>query len=203
MKTDHCISCKYENLPRSQYPCSSCNSGAMGAAGASSMQIRVSKVTSPNLMRWACALTIDSESNMTLDKIYDNEHSPMRTQIFAVTMLGIPTFVSTHFRTHSQGITHFVKSLREDRGGDGTESRWTPTNHGMLLNAQSLINLSRKRLCHKSHDETRKVMDTIKIAIDDVDSELAFRMVPDCIYRNGCHEDISCGYYRRCNGIPF
>jgi hypothetical protein len=166
------------------------------------MQINISKLVGEDWMRWACALTIDSESNMTLDKIYANEHSPMRTQIFAVTMLGIPTFVSTHFRTHSQGVTHFVKSLREDRSGDGTENRWTPTNHGMLINAQSLINISRKRLCYKSHDETRRVMKAIKTAVDGVDSELALRMVHDCVYRNGCHEDKTCGYYfRRCNGL--
>jgi len=165
------------------------------------MQIRVSKVTSPDLMRLACSLTIDSDSNMTLDRIYRNEHSPMRTQMFMVEMYGIPTFVSTHFRTHTQGVTHFVKSLREDRCGDGTENRWTPTNHGMFLNAQTLINLSRKRLCLKSHTETVKVMKAIKDQVAIVDSKLSEYMIPECIYRNGCHEDIPCGYYRRCNGL--
>lgn len=160
------------------------------------MQVKVSKVTSPDLMRWACAMTIDSESNMTMDRIYRNEHSPMRTQMFTVEMLDIPTFVSTHFRTHAQGVTHFVKSLREDRCGKGDEGRWTPTNHGMFLNAQSLINLSRKRLCYKSHASTISVMWMIRDEVDKVDSRLAKYMVPECIYRNGCHEDRTCGWYK-------
>ena len=165
------------------------------------MKIKVSKVTSVELIRWACAMTIDSESNMTLDRIYRNEHSPMRTQMFTVEMLGIPTFVSTHFRTHSQGITHFVKSLREDRCGNGKEDRWTPTNHGMFLNAQSLINLARKRLCYKSHDETVRVMKAVRREVEEVDSLLALYMVRECEYRNGCHEDVSCGYWGKINEI--
>ena len=165
------------------------------------MKIKVSKVTSVELIRWACAMTIDSESNMTLDRIYRNEHSPMRTQMFTVEMLGIPTFVSTHFRTHSQGITHFVKSLREDRCGTGDEGRWTLTNHGMFLNAQSLINLARKRLCYKSHDETVRVMKAVRREVEEVDSLLALYMVRECEYRKGCHEDVSCGYWGKINKI--
>ena len=96
------------------------------------MKITVKKHTDISLMQWACAMTIDSISEMPLDRIYRNEHSPMRCIMFSVEMLGIPTFVSTHFRTHSQGITHFVKSLREDRCGNGKEGRWTLTNHGKI-----------------------------------------------------------------------
>ena len=161
------------------------------------MKITVKKHTGIELMQWACSMTIDSESEMPLDRIYRNEHSPMRTQMFSVEILGIPTFVSTHFRTHSQGITHFVKSLREDRCGNGKEDRWTLTNHGMFLNAQSLINLARKRLCYKSHDETVLVMLAIRREVEEVDPDLAEYMVRECEYRNGCHEDISCGFWER------
>ena len=161
------------------------------------MRITVKKHTDIALMQWACSMTIDSESKMTLDRIYRNEHSPMRTQVFSVEMLGIPTFVSTHFRTHTQGITHFVKSLREDRCGNGKEDRWTLTNHGMLLNAQSLINFARKRLCYKSHNETVRVMREIRKQTKLIDPDLAEYMVRECEYRNGCHEDISCGFWEK------
>jgi len=158
------------------------------------MEVKVKKVTDIELLQWACSLTIGKESHAKLSSIYKNEHSPMRTQIFQVTMLDIPTFVSTHFVRHTQGVTHFVKSNREDRGGDGTENRWTPVDHGMLINAQALINMARKRLCHKAHRDTRYLMTLIKLAVCDVDLELSKRMVPECIYRGGvCHEDKPCG----------
>ena len=159
------------------------------------MYVVVKKITGIDLMRWACSMTTDSESRMTLPRIYKNEHSPMRTQMFAVSMYGIPGFVHVHFRAHKQGIEHYVKTLRDDRGGTGKEDRWTPTNHGMLLNAQALINLSRKRLCYKAHDETRKVMILIRDSVKLVDPDLYERMVPDCVYRNCCHEDKPCGYF--------
>ena len=143
-------------------------------------------------------MTIDSESNASLKSIYRNEHSPMRTQLFTVEMIGIPTFVSTHFVRHTQGVEHFCKSQRDDRGGKDTSYRLTPTNHGMLLNAQTLVNMARKRLCSKSHIETVKVMQGIKAGVDIVDSRLADMMVPDCIYRGGvCHEDKPCNFNTR------
>jgi len=159
------------------------------------MNINVSKITGIDLMSWACSMTIDADSKMSLDDIYMTEHSPMRTQIFKVELLDIPTFVSTHFVRHTQGVTHYVKSLRNDRGGDNKENRWTPTNHGMLINAQSLINFSRKRLCYKSHMETINIMSSLKLAVAKVDPALAERMVAECVYRGGvCHEQKPCGF---------
>jgi len=158
------------------------------------IEIKVTKITDESLMRWACSMTIDSESSMSLDKIYKSEHSPLRTQMFTVEMKGIPTFVSTHFVRHTQGVTHFCKSLREDRCGDDTQNRWSPTNHGMFLNAQALINMSRKRLCHKSHIVTMCIMKRIKEEVERVDADLAKYMVPECIYRRSCPEDVPCGF---------
>ena len=106
------------------------------------MMVRAEKLTGTDLMRWACGLTIDKESTIDLYEIYKNEHSPIRTQLFKVEMLDIPTFVSVHFVRHTQGVTHFVKSNRKDRGGKDDVDRWTPVNHGMLCNAQALINMA-------------------------------------------------------------
>jgi len=115
-----------------------------------------------------------------------------------VEMLDIPTFVSVHFRTHSLGITHFVKSNREDRAScSGDIGRMQPVNHGMILNAQSLINLSRKRLCFKSHELTKGVMEEIRHEVMVVDSALAEYMVPECVYRGRCLEKKPCGLMGR------
>jgi len=164
------------------------------------MEVLVEKITDESLMRWACSMTIDSESNANLSKMYLCEHSPIRTQLFKITMMGIPTFVSTHFVRHSVGCLHFVKTQREDRGGKEDSNRWTPTNHGMIVNAQALINMARKRLCHNSHKETRKVMKLIIAELYKVDKALRYNLVPDCVYRGGCAELNSCGYYNEIRG---
>ena len=159
------------------------------------MQILAKKLTGIELMRRACEMTMrGQESKMTLDGIYKCEHSPMRTQLFWIEMLDVPTFVSVHFVRHSIGVEHFVMSNRDDRGGDKEVDRWSPVNHGMLLNAQALINMARKRLCRKSHEATRRVMIGIRDVIVEWDSDLVYYMVPECVYRFGCQESNPCGY---------
>lgn len=162
------------------------------------MIIEVTKLTDESLMREACAYTINAESKMTLPRIYQCEHSPMRTQIFWVEMVDIPTFVSVHFVRHKHGVEHFVKSNRNDRPSyTGDAGREHPVNHAMLCNAQALINMARKRLCFKAHPETVDVMVKIKIEVGKTDPALAQFMVPECLYRNGCNELKSCGFYLR------
>jgi len=158
--------------------------------------VTVEKLTNEKLMQRACAITIDKDSKATLDSIYDCEHSPIRTQMFWIEMKNIPSFVSVHLVRHKFGVEHFVKSLREDRCGKGNEveTRNSPVNHGMLINAQALINMARKRLCSKASKETRAVMTMIKEKVQEVDPVLAKYLVPECIYRGGvCHEPKSCG----------
>lgn len=158
------------------------------------MQITVKKLTDIDLMRRACEMTMQGgKSNVTLTGMYQCEHSPMRTQLFWVEMLGIPTFVSIHFVRHKVGVEHFVMSNRDDRGGASNVDRLSPVNHGMLLNAQSLVNMARKRLCHKAHEATQEVMAAIVFGVAEVDGDLAARMVPECVYRQGCHELNPCG----------
>jgi hypothetical protein len=160
------------------------------------MEISIKKYTDEALMRRACEMTMHGEtSNMTLEKIYKCEHSPIRTQMFWIEMLGIPSFASTHFVRHKIGVEHFVSTNREDRGGNGEANRWTPVNHGMLINAQALINMARKRLCYKAHHEVRKIMEEIFKSMCLLDVDLANHMVPECEYRNGCHELRPCGYF--------
>lgn len=161
------------------------------------INIIVEKLTERELMRKACSFTINQASNMTLDKIYRCVHSPIRTQMFTVEMIDIPTFVSVHFVRHKHGVEHYVRSNRDDRGGNGTEDRNTPVNHLMLCNAQALINMARKRLCSKAHKTTVEVMAAIKSQVSLVDPTLAKYLIPECEYRNGCHEQRPCGHFDR------
>jgi hypothetical protein len=162
------------------------------------MNVVVTKITDKNLMQKACSYTINAESTMTLQKIYQCEHSPMRTQMFTIEMIGIPTFVSVHFVRHKIGVEHFVKSNRDDRGGVEAD-RNTPVNHLIFCNAEALVTMAKKRLCLKAHSETVAVMRAIKSEVASVDPDLWSYMVPQCKYRNGCNELKTCGFWDKVN----
>ena len=160
------------------------------------MKITVKKLTDVDLLRAACESTMQAgaESKMTLDKIYRCEHSPIRTQLFWIEMENIPTFVSVHLVRHKIGVEHYIRSNREDRGGNKKATRLSPVKHSMLINAQSLIAMSRKRLCQQAHPATVETMKAIKIAVDETDPDLAMYMIPECGYRGGvCYELKPCG----------
>lgn len=129
------------------------------------------------------------------DKLYNSEHSPCRTVCFWV-VLEIPYWVSVHLVRHKFGVEHFVSSQRNDRQSDYDRTKApqdSPVYHGMFINAQALISISRKRLCQKASPETRHAWELVYQAINDYDPELASHMVPECIYRGGeCHEFKSC-----------
>lgn len=74
--------------------------------------------------------------------------------------------------------------------------RYTPVNLGLCLNAQSLIDMAKLRLCSGcAHPETVRVFQAIKDEIGKVDPDLASVMVRKCVYRNGlCGEPRCCGY---------
>lgn len=160
------------------------------------MDIRVEKLTTIELARRACESTMHKEnvSRIPLARLYRAEHSPMRTQLFWVEMIDIPTFVSVHLVRHKIGVEHFVSTNRIDRGAEVVADRNTPVRHSMLINAQALVNLARKRLCRKASEETQEVMRRIREGIGEADPELYPYLVPDCAYRGGrCMEMKPCG----------
>jgi len=161
------------------------------------MKIEIKKLTDYALLQRAAWATSGAEIKAPLNKWYESEHSPIRSQIFWVEMEGIPSFVSVHLVRHHVGVEHFVRSNREDRGGVKGADRLTPVTHCMLINAQALINMARKRLCGKASKETREVMNQIKWKLRECDSDLADLLVPECVYRGGrCYEFSSCGYMK-------
>ena len=162
------------------------------------MDVNVTKITSLSDARKAIETTVDKEftSTATLNQIYTWMHSPIRTQLFVIKLEDIPTFVSVHLVRHSH-IQHFVTSKRVDRGGDGKETRWTPVDHLMYCNAESLITLAHKRICYKASSETRETVLQIRDKISRIDPELAEHMVPLCVYRGGiCSEPKPCGHFK-------
>lgn len=166
------------------------------------MKVSVTKITTLADAHLAIESTMRDgfEAKCSLDQLYQWEHSPSRTQLFWVLIEGLQSFVSVHLVRHAAvGQGHFVQSNREDRGGagDAVVNRLTPVNHRMLLNAQHLIDMSRKRLCFKASPETREAWIRVRTAIGFIDPDLAKYMVPNCVYRGGyCCEPKPCGNYR-------
>ena len=158
--------------------------------------VNVTKLTNEELARLACQYTIHSQSKtaITLFRLYQMGHSPIRTQKFLVELIGIPHSVAMHLVRHTVGIEHFIQTYRPDRGAEVEQTRSTPQNHMFICNAESLINMARKRLCFKTAPETCKVMHEVKHGVGSLDPDLEYHMVPECIYRGRiCHEHIMCG----------
>lgn len=157
------------------------------------MRVSVTQITGDKLVQKLCSYTINgARSSQTLDTLSTSEHSPIYAYLFLVEMECIPTFVSSHLVRHHVGVSHYVKSNREDRyGHTGDAGRWQPTNHAMLINAKGLIDMARRRLCYQSHPVTRQVMTAIRKLLP---ATLSPRIVPNCIYRGAvCYEPKMCG----------
>ncbi len=143
------------------------------------------------------------EAKAPLKQIYMWMHSPIRTQVFSIQLKNIYSFVSVHLARHVTTVP-FVQSKRIDRDGSGEENRYSLVNHRIFANAEAIMNMANKRLCYKASPETRDVMLMIKFAMVKVDPDLAYYMVPNCVYRGGiCPEPKPCGNYkiRRFKGI--
>lgn len=126
---------------------------------------------------------------------YRTEHSPIRARLFWIELHAIPTFVSVHLTRHKIGVEHFVQSMRDDRGGAGDDvvTRNTPVNHGMLINAQALITMARKRLCYAASGKTVATFRKARNVMKEADADLVPFLVPECVYRNGvCPEFKQC-----------
>ena len=158
------------------------------------MTVTARKLTDDSVLRSACESTLPpgKVSRIRVDQLLLAEHSPIRTMLYWVDLIGVPTFVSVHLVRHKIGVEHFVKSNRDDRGGDTEVNRLTPVNHGMMINAQALLNISRKRLCYASHRTTVAWWMRVKRAIAAVDPVVASFMAPECVVRGYCPEPREC-----------
>lgn len=73
----------------------------------------------------------------------------------------------------------------------------TPNDHDFYLNAQTFVNISRKRLCSCASKETRKVWQLVKDVMKEVDPAVYHCMVRQCVYRGVCTEmHPACEYWK-------
>lgn len=127
-----------------------------------------------------------------------SEHSPVRRIKFYWRWKDIKYWVSVHLVRHKIGIEHWVATQRTDRTGiDRNElPQGALVNHACEADAQALINISRKRLCHCASKETREAWLLVKEEVAKVEPELASCMVKECVYRGFCPEMFSCNYHK-------
>lgn len=125
------------------------------------------------------------------------EHSPIRQIIIKAKWYELKSWVSVHFVRHKIGIEHWVRSQRSDRTGVNRDELFQSNfvEHEIEANAQSIINISRKRLCKKASSETREAWQAFLESFKDKEPELYSVCVPECIYRGFCPEFSSCLYY--------
>ena len=99
---------------------------------------------------------------------------------------------------HHIGCEKFVHSQRDDRRDNTVPRDEMPqgslNDMMMTCNAQSLINISRKRLCGCASTETREAWKQVREAIRKIDPVMADKMAPDCVYRGFCPELSCCGF---------
>lgn len=124
------------------------------------------------------------------------EHSPIRMIHVRWKWIQLKNWVSVHFVRHKFGIEHWVSTSRSDRTGINREElpQNHPVSHECEANAQALIFISRRRLCHQASPETQAAWKEVREEIRKEDPILASVMVPECIYRGFCPEFQSCGY---------
>lgn len=145
---------------------------------------------------------LDKEPSEKFKKsIITAEHSPVRDLIVRVDFEDIPTWVATHLVRHKW--EKFVQTQRTDRTGVDrhTLPQDAPVSMRCELNAQHLIDTSRKRLCYQASKETRELWEEFKYELHKVEPILANMMVPNCVYRCGCPELNCCGMVEK--WLPF
>ncbi len=146
----------------------------------------------------------DIDSEVTGDfktKLIISEHSPIRELRVRFLFSDIKSWIATHFSRHSW--ESYITTQRSDRtkvDRDQALQSVLVNLHGSM-NAQHLIDTSRKRLCYQSSKETRQLMEGLKEEVEKIDSIISLAMVPNCVYRLGCPEFNSCGLFRKFMGF--
>ena len=151
----------------------------------------------------ACLTTVGKEmtkshpSSRWKRELLMAEHSPIRKITVCWSWETIPYAISTHFARHHVGCTPWIKTSRADRTKVERSSRPQTELISMEMeaNLQSIINISRVRLCKKADPETTKYWNSFLNELKNIDEDVYFVCVPQCIRYAGCPEIKSCKYF--------
>lgn len=128
-------------------------------------------------------------------KILIAEHSTIRSISVKWVWESMKHWVTVHWVRHKW--EKFVRTQRSDRTGINRDElrQDEPQDFTGEANAQHLIDTWRKRLCYMASDETRQYAEDFKVALHEVEPEIADVLVPNCVYRCGCPEMGRCGWF--------
>lgn len=125
------------------------------------------------------------------------EHSQIKLVEYRIAFKGLKQWIGVHLLRHPF-ILPFIHSQRDDRRKNPVPRdempQGSPNDQDFYVNAQAVINISRKRLCNKASKETREAWQMVKDKMQEVDPELATVMVRQCVYRGFCPEMGCCGF---------
>lgn len=125
------------------------------------------------------------------------EHSPIRSLEIKFRWADIKYWVAMHWKTHRwESRTNTQRNDRQDNYDRNKAPQDSPVTFTGEANAQHLIDTWRKRLCRMASNETRELAEDFKRTLRTVEPELSDVLVPNCIYRCGCSEANSCGYFK-------
>lgn len=142
---------------------------------------------------------LDKEpSNTWKAKQLLSEHSPIKLVEYTIQFDDLRQWVGVHILRHEHTLP-FIHTQREDRRelecSRDELPQGSPNDQDFTVNAQTLINISRKRLCSTASPETREAWKMVREKIREIDPVLADKMVPNCVYSGFCREcDKCCGY---------
>jgi thymidylate synthase ThyX len=135
-----------------------------------------------------------------------SEHSPIRKLLYDIIWEEIPYWVAMHIRTHHLGFKssdddlYFVETQRTDRRqlNRNELKQDSKVILNAQLNAQSIINVSRVRLCKKASKETTDAWVSMLEELKKIEPLLYSVCIPNCIYKNGlCPENKNCCGYNK------
>lgn len=164
-------------------------------------KVEIEQLTEDTIVNEFGSVPTQNNVKISLARWIASEHSPIRALQFKVKLIGIPAYVAYHFKTHAAGVAvQVTESNRADYadiyGKVVVTDRMSPVTHHMIVNAQTLIDMSYDRLCTTASVDTRKVMEAIVEAVKEVNPVLARFMVVKCVFRGGiCPEEFSKCHY--------
>lgn len=126
-------------------------------------------------------------------------HSPIQALLFRIEFHDLKSWISVHFVRHHSVDGHWVSSQRPDRHDVGVPRDELPqgalVNHDIILNAQEILYISRKRLCMQASPETREAWQKVVAELKNIgETELAAFCKPECWWMgNECPEMKPCG----------
>lgn len=130
-----------------------------------------------------------------------SEHSQIKLVEWLVSFESLKQWVGVHLLRHSF-ILPFIHSQRGDRRELRCKRddlpQGEPNDQDFVINSQSLINISRRRLCRTASKETQEAWQAVKDRIAEQDPITARFMVRNCVYRGFCPEapDKCCGFVK-------